>query len=300
MTFKVECGSCVPNFNTLNMQIFNKNIDLTDYLIRFKTQSSTIGFVPTMGALHEGHLALMKQSIQENDVTVVSIFVNPTQFNNAEDLDKYPRTLEADVLKISSLSNDIIVYAPTVDDIYEGETKAQSFDFDGLENQMEGAFRPGHFDGVGTIVKRLFEIVTPTKAYFGEKDFQQLQIVKKLVSKNQLPVTIVGCPIFREANGLAMSSRNERLSASEREEAAFIYQTLQGAKEKFATQTADSVQQWVVKTFKNHPNFELEYFVIADESTLLPIENKEISKNYRAFIALFVNNIRLIDTISLN
>jgi len=290
----------VPNFNTLNMQIFNKNIDLTDYLIRFKTQSSTIGFVPTMGALHEGHLALMKQSIQENDVTVVSIFVNPTQFNNAEDLDKYPRTLEADVLKISSLSNDIIVYAPTVDDIYEGETKAQSFDFDGLENQMEGAFRPGHFDGVGTIVKRLFEIVTPTKAYFGEKDFQQLQIVKKLVSKNQLPVTIVGCPIFREANGLAMSSRNERLSASEREEAAFIYQTLQGAKEKFATQTADSVQQWVVKTFKNHPNFELEYFVIADESTLLPIENKEISKNYRAFIALFVNNIRLIDTISLN
>lgn len=290
----------VPNFNTLNMQIFNKNIDLTDYLIRFKTQSSTIGFVPTMGALHEGHLALMKQSIQENDVTVVSIFVNPTQFNNAEDLDKYPRTLEADVLKISSLSNDIIVYAPTVDDIYEGETKAQSFDFDGLENQMEGAFRPGHFDGVGTIVKRLFEIVTPTKAYFGEKDFQQLQIVKKLVSKNHLPVTIVGCPIFREANGLAMSSRNERLSASEREEAAFIYQTLQGAKEKFATQTADSVQQWVVKTFKNHPNFELEYFVIADESTLLPIENKEISKNYRAFIALFVNNIRLIDTISLN
>lgn len=290
----------VPNFNTLNMQIFNKNIDLTDYLIRFKTQSSTIGFVPTMGALHEGHLALMKQSIQENDVTVVSIFVNPTQFNNAEDLDKYPRTLEADVLKISSLSNDIIVYAPTVDDIYEGETKAQSFDFDGLENQMEGAFRPGHFDGVGTIVKRLFEIVTPTKAYFGEKDFQQLQIVKKLVSKNQLPVTIVGCPIFRETNGLAMSSRNERLSASEREEAAFIYQTLQGAKEKFATQTADSVQQWVVKTFKNHPNFELEYFVIADESTLLPIENKEISKNYRAFIALFVNNIRLIDTISLN
>jgi pantoate--beta-alanine ligase len=290
----------VPNFNTLNMQIFNKNIDLKDYLIRFKTQSSTIGFVPTMGALHEGHLALMKQSIQENDVTVVSIFVNPTQFNNAEDLDKYPRTLEADVLKISSLSNDIIVYAPTVDDIYEGETKAQSFDFDGLENQMEGAFRPGHFDGVGTIVKRLFEIVTPTKAYFGEKDFQQLQIVKKLVSKNQLPVTIVGCPIFREANGLAMSSRNERLSASEREEAAFIYQTLQGAKEKFATQTADSVQQWVVKTFKNHPNFELEYFVIADESTLLPIENKEISKNYRAFIALFVNNIRLIDTISLN
>jgi pantoate--beta-alanine ligase len=290
----------VPNFNTLNMQIFNKNIDLTDYLIRFKTQSSTIGFVPTMGALHEGHLALMKQSIQENDVTVVSIFVNPTQFNNAEDLDKYPRTLEADVLKISSLSNEVIVYAPTVDDIYEGETKAQSFDFDGLENQMEGAFRPGHFDGVGTIVKRLFEIVTPTKAYFGEKDFQQLQIVKKLVSKNQLPVTIVGCPIFREANGLAMSSRNERLSASEREEAAFIYQTLQGAKEKFTTQTADSVQQWVVKTFKNHPAFELEYFVIADESTLLPIENKEISKNYRAFIALFVNNTRLIDTISLN
>lgn len=282
------------------MQIFNKNIDLTEFLTPFKTSPSTIGFVPTMGALHEGHLALMKQSLQDNDLTVVSIFVNPTQFNNLEDLDKYPRTLEADVKKISGLSDKIIVFAPTVEDIYQGKTLAQSFDFDGLEHQMEGEFRPGHFDGVGTIVKRLFEIVSPTKAYFGEKDFQQLQIVKKLVVKNALPVTIVGCPIFREASGLAMSSRNERLTKAAREEAAFIYQTLLEAKEKFKTQSIELVQEWVKETMQNHPLFELEYFVIADELTLLPIKTKEKSKKYRAFIAVFVNNVRLIDTLSLN
>lgn len=282
------------------MQLFHKNIDLTEFLTAFKSSNSTIGFVPTMGALHEGHLALMQQSLQDNDLTVVSIFVNPTQFNNPEDLEKYPRTLEADVLKMSGLSDTIIVFAPTVEDIYQGKTLAQSFDFDGLENQMEGEFRPGHFDGVGTIVQRLFEIVQPTKAYFGEKDFQQLQIVKKLVAKNQLPVEIIGCPIFRESNGLAMSSRNERLSKSEREEAAFIYQTLQQAKELFKTQNIDLVHQYVKETFQNHPLFELEYFVIADESTLLPIKTKEKDKNYRAFIALFVNTIRLIDTLSLN
>ena len=282
------------------MQIFNKNTDLTEFLIAFKTSHSTIGFVPTMGALHEGHLALMRQSIRDNELTVVSIFVNPTQFNNPEDLDKYPRTLEADIKKMSTLSDKIIVFAPTVEDMYQGKATAQSFDFDGLEHQMEGACRPGHFDGVGTIVKRLFEIVSPTKAYFGEKDFQQLQIVKKLVAKKALPVTIVGCPIFREPNGLAMSSRNERLHHNQREEAAIIYQILLEAKEKFKTQSTESIYQWVQENLQNHPSFQLEYFVIADESTLLPITNKEKTKKYRAFIALFVNNIRLIDTLLLN
>jgi pantoate--beta-alanine ligase len=253
-----------------------------------------------MGALHAGHLALMERSIQENDFTVVSIFVNPTQFNNPEDLAKYPRTLEEDVRKITALNPEIIVYAPSVEDIYDGNPVSQSFDFDGLENQMEGKFRPGHFDGVGTIVKRLFEIVTPTKAYFGEKDFQQLQIVKKLVAKNELPVTIIGCPIYREANQLAMSSRNERLSSEERNQASIIYQTLALAKHTFQNENLENANALVEKAFEKHPLFNLEYFVIADEETLLPCEKKESNKNYRAFIAVFVNNIRLIDTISLN
>jgi len=282
------------------MQIFYGKALLIAHLKPIKSAHSTIGFVPTMGALHAGHLALMERSLQENDCTVVSIFVNPTQFNNPEDLAKYPRTLEEDVRKITALSSKIIVYAPSVEDIYDGNPVSQSFDFDGLENQMEGKFRPGHFDGVGTIVKRLFEIVTPTNAYFGEKDFQQLQIVKKLVVKNQLPVTIIGCPIYREANQLAMSSRNERLSTEERDQASLIYKTLLQAKEKFQNETVESVNQSVQQTFKNHPLFNLEYFVIADEETLLPCTTKEQSKNYRAFIAVFVNNIRLIDTISLN
>lgn len=282
------------------MHIFYGKAPLIAHLKPIKSAHFTIGFVPTMGALHAGHLALMERSLQENDYTVVSIFVNPTQFNNPEDLAKYPRTLDEDVRKITALNPEIIVYAPSVNDIYDSNPVAQSFDFDGLENQMEGKFRPGHFDGVGTIVKQLFEIVTPTNAYFGEKDFQQLQIVKKLVVKNQLPVTIIGCPIYREANQLAMSSRNERLSAEERNQASLIYQTLLQAKEKFQNGTVESVNQLVQQTFENHPLFDLEYFVIADEETLLPCTTKEKDKNYRAFIAVFVNNIRLIDTISLN
>lgn len=281
------------------MPIFYGKAALIDFLNSIKTTNSTIGFVPTMGALHQGHLSLMQQSLAENNNTVVSIFVNPTQFNNPEDLEKYPRTLEADTKKIAHLDANIIVYAPTADDIYEGKILSQDFDFDGLENQMEGKFRPGHFNGVGTIVKRLFEIVAPTNAYFGEKDFQQLQIVKKMVSKNHLDVNIIGCNIYREANGLAMSSRNERLSVTEREQASIIYQTLLDAKEKFKTQDCIEVKQWVKEVFNSNSIFDLEYFEITDEETLLPCTNQSKDKNYRAFIAVFVNNIRLIDTISL-
>ncbi|TRX12464.1 pantoate--beta-alanine ligase [Flavobacterium gawalongense] len=288
------------NFNNTTMHIFYGKAALRDYLKSIKTSNSTIGFVPTMGALHQGHLALMQKSLLENENTVVSIFVNPTQFNNPEDLAKYPRTLEEDVKKLTALSPEIILYAPTVADIYDGQPLSQSFDFDGLENQMEGEFRPGHFNGVGTIVKRLFEIVEPTNAYFGEKDFQQLQIVKKMVAKTNLNVNIIGCPIFRESNNLAMSSRNERLSAPEREEAAIIYKTLTIAKEKFETNSAKSVAKWIQKSFEKNTHFTLEYFVIADEATLLPCVRKNKNKNYRAFIAVFINNIRLIDTISLN
>ena len=282
------------------MPIFYGKASLMDYLKSIKTPHSTIGFVPTMGALHEGHLALMKKSLMENKNTVVSIFVNPTQFNNPEDLAKYPRTLEEDVKKLNALDPSIILYAPTVDDIYEGNVQSQSFEFDGLENQMEGKFRPGHFDGVGTIVKRLFEIVEPTNAYFGEKDFQQLQIVKKMVAKNNLKVTIIGCPIIRETNLLAMSSRNERLSTSERDEAAFIYQTLLEVKDRFRTENPSEISKWVEKEFDNNPLFTLEYFVIADEETLSECKQKNKDQKYRAFIAVLINNIRLIDTISLN
>lgn len=281
------------------MPIFYGKATLIEFLNSVKTPNSTIGFVPTMGALHQGHLSLMQQSLAENPHTVVSIFVNPTQFNNPEDLEKYPRTLEADTQKIASLDPNIIVYAPSVEDIYEGKTVSQEFDFDGLENQMEGKFRPGHFDGVGTIVRKLFEIVTPDNAYFGEKDFQQLQIIKKMVHKNHLEVNIIGCPIFRETNGLAMSSRNERLSADEREKASVIYQTLLNAKEKFKTQSCNDVKQWVTEVFKSNNMFDLEYFEIADEETLIPCTAQSKDKTYRAFIAVFVNNIRLIDTVSL-
>jgi pantoate--beta-alanine ligase len=282
------------------MLIFNNKADLNKHLQSQLKENFTIGFVPTMGALHQGHLSLLMKSLENNSITVISIFVNPTQFNNPEDLKKYPRTLESDVEKIKTISNKIIVYAPSVEDIYEGNTKSEHYNFDGLENQMEGKFRPGHFDGVGTVVKRLFEIVKPTNAYFGEKDFQQLQIVKKLVEKEKIPVKIIGCPIFREENGLAMSSRNERLSEDERNNAAIIYKTINQAKVLFGTKSAKEVTEFVAKTFLNHPEFELEYFEIANQDTLLTCIRKNKNKKYRAFIAVFVNKIRLIDTISLN
>lgn len=282
------------------MLIFDRQVALREHLETISDSKTTIGFVPTMGALHQGHLSLLSESLENNTFSVVSIFVNPTQFNNSEDLAKYPRTLALDVEKIKSVSDKVIVFAPQVTDLYENGAISQHFDFDGLEHQMEGKFRAGHFDGVATIVKRLFEIVKPAKAYFGEKDFQQLQIVKKMVKKNQLPVTIIGCAIFREPNGLAMSSRNERLSEKERQEAGILYQILNEAKVKFGTKSAAFISKWVNRELKKHPDFKLEYFQIADETTLLPCIRKSESKKYRAFIAVFINNIRLIDTISLN
>ena len=282
------------------MQIFNKQIELVAHLLKVSKPETTIGFVPTMGALHEGHLSLLEESVRNNTISIISIFVNPTQFNNPQDLEKYPRTLEKDIEKVQTVSKEIIVFAPSTDDIYEGKTLSQHFDFDGLENQMEGKFRPGHFDGVGTIVKRLFEIIKPTNAYFGEKDFQQLQIIKKMVSKLKISVNIIGCPIFREKNGLAMSSRNELLSQKERTEAAVIYKIILEAKTIFATKSSKQVTDWVTKTFEKNTTFQLEYFQIANEATLLPCVKKSKHKKYRAFIAVFANKIRLIDTISLN
>ena len=280
------------------MFTFKKQTDLKQHLQYFHC-SKTIGFVPTMGALHDGHLALMQQSLLDNEVTIVSIFVNPTQFNNAADLEKYPRTLEKDSHKIQNLSDDIIIFAPTVDDMYEGKTVSEKFDFDGLELQMEGKHRPGHFDGVGTIVKKLFDIVTPTKAYFGEKDFQQLQIIKKMVEKLHLKVEVVTCPIFRESNGLAMSSRNERLIENDKATAKIIYETLLQAKMLFGTKSAKEVLQYVENVFESVDGFTLEYFEIAFEDTLLPCLEKSESRKCRAFVAVFVGDVRLIDTMQL-
>ncbi|MFT7350976.1 MAG: pantoate--beta-alanine ligase [Flavobacterium sp.] len=281
------------------MQVFTSNSSLNNYLAHFRAKNCTIGFVPTMGALHDGHLSLMQNSILENTFTVVSIFVNPTQFNNPEDLKKYPRNLDADLEKIEGLSNKFLVYAPTVTDIYGDKVSSQNFKFGGLEHQMEGKFRPGHFDGVGTVVKALFEIVKPNKAYFGEKDFQQLQIIKKLVALKNLPIEIVECPIFREQNGLAMSSRNERLSKSERESAAIIFQTLHQVKEYFTSKSVAFLKEMVKNTFDSQPEIELEYFEIANVKNLKSVQRKNKNQEYRAFIAVVVNGIRLIDTISL-
>ena len=282
------------------MLIFTNQADLIQYLQPAYSQNATVGFVPTMGALHDGHLSLLQNSLLQNKFTVISIFVNPTQFNNPIDLEKYPRTLHIDIKKIEKLSKDIIIFVPSVDDIYEGEIISESFDYDGLENQMEGKHRPGHFNGVGTIVKKLFEIVQPTKAYFGEKDFQQLQIVKKLVEKQKMKVEIIGVSVFREKNGLAMSSRNERLTEAEKEKAVIIFKTLSESKMLFVTKSAKEVKNWVENEFKKQNDFKLEYFEIADEKTLKTCVRKIKSKKYRAFIAVFVNEIRLIDTISLN
>lgn len=284
------------------MEVYSEKQQITAAIDAAKAKKLTLGLVPTMGALHEGHLQLVIKALEENDLVAVSIFVNPTQFDNPDDLDKYPRTLENDIALLKTVSaTKIMVYAPpTVDDVYEGNTVSETFDFDGLEHEMEGKFRDGHFDGVGTIVKRLFEIVKPHKAYFGEKDFQQLQIIKKLVEKHHMPLEIVGCKIHREANGLAMSSRNTRLKPEFSIAAPFIYETLKTAKIKFGTKSANEVKEWVEKQFKNHDLLELEYFIISEVETLKPLKRKSNNKAYRAFIAVYADDIRLIDNIALN
>jgi len=264
-----------------------------------KRKSHSIGFVPTMGALHEGHLSLIKEAQHNNDIVVVSIFVNPTQFDNKEDLKKYPRSLEHDSKLLKGVKCDL-VFAPTASDIYQKNIRSTSYRFGGLEHAMEGKFRKGHFDGVGTIIKRLFEIVAPTNAYFGEKDFQQLQIIKKLVTTYKIPTNVVGCKIHREKDGLAMSSRNTRLSKIHRKAAPFIYKILQEANTRFKTESATKVNKWVHEQFHKHQYFELEYFEIANVKTLKTISRKRKGNKYRGFIAAFAGKIRLIDNIALN
>lgn len=283
------------------MDIYHKKKDLHVVVETFKSQKGTIGLVPTMGALHPGHLSIIKKALKENDKVIVSVFVNPTQFDKKEDLEKYPRTLENDIKLLKTVSKDnLMIYAPSIEDVYGDNVKATDFNFDGLEDPMEGRFRLGHFDGVGTIVKRLFEIVNPDKAYFGEKDYQQLMIIKKLVEKFNLPVQVMACEIHREKDGLAMSSRNMRLNPKYRNEAPFIYQTLKVAKAKFINKSANKVVEWVVQQFAKNDILRLEYFIIAEATTLKTFKRKSKKKSYRAFIAVYADNIRLIDNIALN
>ena len=282
------------------MKIHNSKTSLKTTLLPFKKNKKSIGFVPTMGALHKGHLSLVKKALKENDCVVVSIFINPTQFDNQADLEKYPKTLENDLILLNSISKKIIVFSPIASELYNQNISSKSYIFSGIEKEMEGKHRAGHFDGVGTVLNLLFRVVTPNKAYFGEKDFQQLQIVKELVKIENLPINITGCPIVREKNGLAMSSRNKHLSEEEFEEAALIYLTLNKVKEKFHDLTFKNLNQLVENEFKKSDFFTLEYFEIANSSTLKTDENKLKNIRYRAFIACFIGGIRLIDNMALN
>lgn len=281
--------------------LFDSHKKVQDFLENQMDQSSSIGFVATMGALHEGHLALMKRALLENDFLVVSIFVNPTQFNNPEDLKKYPRILDQDLELMNSYldRSRYIVYAPAVKDVYEDGTASKSYDFDGLENIMEGAQRPGHFNGVGTVLEFLFNMVQPDKAYFGEKDFQQLQIIKKLVDKLDFDIEIIGCAIEREESGLAMSSRNSRLTPKGLKKATEIFRILKQAKSYFKSHSIPDTANYVHGEFNALPEFTLEYFTIADEQSLLPASSKDPEKKYRAFIVVHLEGVRLIDNIPL-
>lgn len=279
------------------MFVFRQIKNLQEHLHSLPREN-TIGFVPTMGALHEGHLSLIEIAKQHCDCVVVSIFVNPTQFDKPEDLQRYPKTLSNDIELLKS-SSCAVVFCPDAEEVYDGLVQRDQFSFAGLDLQMEGKFRPGHFEGVATVVNRLFAIVKPNKAFFGEKDFQQLQIIKKMVSTLNLPIDIVGCPIVRELDGLAMSSRNVLLSDAQRSKASLIYKTLSQVAVMSATTSVKELYSFVQNVFKEEALFQLEYFQIVDESTLNEIDRIESSVSNRAFIAVFAGNVRLIDNVKI-
>lgn len=257
-----------------------------------------MGMVPTMGALHEGHLSLVRQSITETGVTVVTIFVNPTQFNDKKDLEKYPRNIKVDLQVLQQiLRQDDLVFIPDVPEIYP-EEDTRVFDFGHLDKTMEGQFRKGHFNGVAQVVSKLFEIVTPDKAYFGEKDYQQLAIIKQLVKQKNYPVVIVSCPIVREADGLAMSSRNQRLNGREREEAAWIHKILTQAVQKADHMGIEELKKWVIDTLNEYSLLQVEYFDIVDGSQLTPVQTWSEKGKKIGCIAVWAGKIRLIDNIA--
>ena len=280
------------------MQVFYDRASFSEYINHLKENHKTIGFAPTMGALHNGHLSLYQVARQQNDIVISSIFVNPTQFNNPEDLEKYPRTIDADIKILEASTFVDAVYIPRVEDIYPDGMASKHYNFGGIENEMEGFARPGHFDGVGTVVEALFLQVKPDNAYFGEKDFQQLKIIEKLVTLSGLDIKIHGVKIHRQDNGLAMSSRNMRLSADEREASTIIYKTLKNVNDWFRVLSIPEIKKRVEDIFSNN-GMQLEYFLIADEDTLKEVDFFSEDKNYRAFIVVHVGSVRLIDNIHL-
>ena len=280
------------------MKVLRNKKTLVDYIERHKEMGKKIGFAPTMGALHLGHISLYETAKKENDEIISSIFVNPTQFNNPDDFEKYPQTLEND-LKLLEKAGVDAVYVPKAIDIYPEGLKSKHYDFDGLDNEMEGKYRPGHFDGVGTVVEELLRQVQPHNAYFGEKDYQQLAIIKKMVEKTKLPLKIHGVLTLRENSGLAMSSRNLRLTEKQRKEATIIYETLLKVKEWFKILSVKEIKERVEKIFQDS-NFELEYFIIADEKTLKETDFFYKDKSYRAFIVAYAGDVRLIDNMHLD
>jgi len=276
------------------MEIFNTKKNLRNLLDR-QPNHYRIGFVPTMGALHEGHLSLVRCCRAENDIVVVSIFVNPTQFNDKEDLANYPRTLDRD-LELLRQENTDVVFCPTVEEMYP-EPDTRTFDLGGLDATMEGAFRPGHFNGVVQIVTKLFDVVQPHRAYFGEKDFQQLTIIRYIVNQLHIPVQVVSCPIVREPDGLAMSSRNMLLGPNERQAAPIISQVLFKAKNLKHTLSIDELKKWVVAQIDANPYLKTEYFEIVDDVKLQPVSSWEDPVSKVGCIAVRAGKIRLIDNI---
>ena len=282
------------------MTLFKEKSDLIKKIVYIKEKNLTIGLVPTMGALHKGHLSLVERSLVENDFTIVSIFINPTQFNDKEDLANYPKNLTKDCDFLEAISDDIIIFAPEISDVYDKNISVKKFDFQGLDRFMEGKYRKGHFEGVATVVSRLFEIVKPNKAYFGEKDYQQLKIIQQLVVQYRIPVNIIGCKIIREDDGLALSSRNSKLGSHSRNIASKIFELLNYCRVHFDSMNLDEIINHVNIFFEKISEIELEYFIIADSETLIPAKEIIKDKQYRAFVAVRLHGVRLIDNIELN
>ena len=277
------------------MEIVHTIKDLQAALAALRTQGKTVGLVPTMGALHAGHASLVKRCVAENDAAVVSVFVNPTQFNDKNDLAKYPRTLDADC-RLLEQCGAAFAFAPSVEEMYP-EPDTRQFSYAPLDTVMEGKYRPGHFNGVCQIVSKLFEAVKPDRAYFGEKDFQQLAIIREMVRQLKFPLQIVGCPIVREEDGLALSSRNARLSAEERQQALKISQTLFASRDYAKSHTVAETQKFVEDAIEAAPGLRLEYFELVDGNTLQKIDNWEDTSYAVGCITVFCGEVRLIDNI---
>ncbi len=269
-----------------------------EVLTFFKLKTKHIGLVPTMGALHYGHLSLVKRACKENDFVVVSVYINPTQFNHASDLESYPIDLDKDKELLKPFSEKIIFYTPEHKEIYPKKIQRNSYDFGAISTHMEGFYRPGHFDGVATVVEALFKKIKPQKAYFGEKDFQQLQIIKVLNIQKKLNVKVIGCPIVREKDGLAMSSRNKLLSPNERRAATIIYSTLRDLNRKHIKTDVSQMRQFFKEKVEQHL-LKLEYFFVAPVCNLIPVSKLDSNIKYRFFVAVFAGKTRLIDTVEL-